>query len=92
MKWKLYHRISDPGSARVRKFISDNALSEYCQYANIEVGERDLRELQQFSVSLQVPSLRVLGGAQADQAQAGAGEDLWIAGADEILEFLKKRS
>lgn len=89
MKWKLYHRISDFGSARVRQFISANDLSENCQYANIEVGSKDLRELQQFSVSTPVPSLRVLNG---DVSQALVGQDLWITGADEIIAFLKNRS
>jgi hypothetical protein len=73
---KLYHLIADLDSARVRRFIQENDLSDKIQFANIGVGERDLMELKSAISEAKVPVLKTPGGK-------------WLQGADPIIEFLR---
>ncbi len=58
-KYKLYHRLSQAESAEVRRLVQELALLDELQFANVEVGERDLGELRSATGGGQTPVLRV---------------------------------
>lgn len=37
--FELFHAISDPGSARVRKYVVDHELSEFVRFRNVTYEE-----------------------------------------------------
>lgn len=75
-KYKLYHRLSQPESADVRRLVKELGLLDDLSFANIEVGERDLGELKAATGADQTPVLRVSGTE-------------WLVGRDAIFKKLK---
>lgn len=76
-KYKLYHRLADPASAEIRVLVKELGLLENLQFANIEVGEKDLGELQAGIGRIEVPTLRWNGE--------------WVVGKDAIAQRLRMK-
>lgn len=76
MSWELFHQISDPESARVRRFVTAAGLVDQVRFRNIEASESAARDLAQ--IDAKVPTLRV-------------GHDI-IEGADAIVAFLSAQA
>ncbi len=73
MRFELFHEIVDPGSARVRKFVSDRELNSEVKFRNVAFDEP-------------LAKLKVLGG-DGTVPSLWDGETLFV-GADAILARL----
>lgn len=76
-KYKLYHRLSEAGSADVRRLVKELGILDDVEFANIEIGERDVGELRAATGGDETPVIRVGGGA-------------WLKGRDAIFAHFKK--
>lgn len=73
----LFHRISDPESATVRKFIVDNDLKDKIDFRNVDISESAAKDLARYNLESPIPSL-------------WTGERL-ISGRHQILGFLSSK-
>lgn len=78
-KYKLYHRLAEAGSADVRRLVRELGLLDDVEFANIEIGERDIGELKRATGGELTPALRLEGKE-------------WIQGRDGIFAFFRTQS
>lgn len=68
MKITLYHQISDPGSAAVRKLLFEMGLSDSVQYRNIQASEAAAQDFQ--SMGFQKTPVMILDGVDYQGLEA----------------------
>lgn len=80
--FQLFHRIADPASARVRRFVTDRELLEVVQLRNVEFEEvqRDLAALGGEGPPALWDGSRLVAGAEACIARLLAHADVGRAG------------
>ena len=76
-KYKLYHRLSEAESADVRRLVKELGILDQVEFANIEIGERDIGELKAATGGDRTPALRVSGAE-------------WFHGREAIFRFFGK--
>lgn len=77
--FELFHQMVDPGSARVRRFVSERELTAVVKFRNLSFEEHRLR-LEKYGGGTAVPALwdgeRLFAGADAVIARLSAHLDV----------------
>lgn len=82
LPFQLFHRIADPSSAKVRRFVSDHDLLDVVQFRNVQYDEvvRDLTAHGGEATPALWDGTRLVTGAEACIARLKAYADVGRAG------------